>query len=87
MAQSPPLRSVVFDADLGRTQSGFCWDLESGGGKGPPLARSIGWFGSGLGPAEADSAVVGVAVDLEAALVDDDVMVEPAECYQIVGVG
>jgi hypothetical protein len=31
--------------------------------------------------------VVGVAVDFESALVDDDVMVEPAERYQIIGIG
>jgi hypothetical protein len=83
MAQSPPLRSVVFDADLGRRQSSFCWDLESGWWGRPPLASSAGWFG----PAEADSSVVGVSVDLEASLVDDDVMVEPAEGYQIIGIG
>jgi hypothetical protein len=31
--------------------------------------------------------VVGVAVDLESSLVDDNVVVEPAERYQIIGVG
>jgi len=40
-----------------------------------------------LGSAEADSSVVGVSVDLKASLVDDDVMVEPAERYQIIGIG
>jgi hypothetical protein len=31
--------------------------------------------------------VFGVSVDLEASLVDDDVMVEPAERYQITRIG
>ena len=53
----------------------------------PPLAWSVGWVGSGLGPVEADSSVVGMSVDLEASLVDDDVVVEPAEGDQIIGIG
>jgi hypothetical protein len=35
---------------------------------------------------EADSSVVGVTVDLEASLVDHYLMMEPAECDQILGV-
>jgi len=54
-------------------------------GKGPPLARSVRWFR--FGPAESDPTMVGVSIDLKTSLVDDNVMVEPAEGDQIIRVG
>ena len=57
-------------------------DRGSDGDHGGGLARwpAEGWL------AESDSSVVWVVVGLEALLVDDDLMVVPAECDQIVGV-
>ena len=53
-------------------------------GKGP----LSGCAGRGpFGSSEPDSSVFGVAVDLESSLVDDDVVVVPAEGDQILGVG
>ncbi|MGH8949934.1 MAG: hypothetical protein ACRDX9_00775 [Acidimicrobiia bacterium] len=72
-------------ASTSRIRAGFMRLRRLDGRLGSGLS-AVSWA-SGISPAEADSPVVGVAVDLVAAFVDDYLVVEPAEGYQVVGVG